>query len=123
VPSGSYKFWSRPIAKAIRPLACCSLLFLLGEPPTTAHAGKPKAKDEETEPSKQRPRLGMTRAQVRKRYGEPDNIHVTSRGETWFYFFNRGHYFIPYYFGAPRTATFYFNGAGFLTDFEYNQEN
>ena len=37
--------------------------------------------------------------------------------------FNRGHYFIPYYFGKPRTGTFHFNEAGILTDFEYNQEN
>jgi hypothetical protein len=46
-------------------------------------------------------------------------IHVSSRAEIWFYFFNRGLYFIPYYLGKPRTATFNFTEAGILTDFEY----
>ena len=77
---------------------------------------------EETEPSKVRPHRGMTKAQVRRAYGDPDNMHVTSRGETWSYFFNRGHYFIPYYMGKPRTGTFNFNENGILTDFDYNQE-
>jgi hypothetical protein len=36
-------------------------------------------------------------------HGDPDDIHVTSRREIWSRFFNRGHYFIPYYFGNPRT--------------------
>lgn len=81
------------------------------------------AEQEPSEPSKIRPHRGMTRLQVRKIYGDPDNQQVTSRGETWFYFFNAGHYFIPYYFGKPRTATFHFNEAGVLTDFEYNQED
>lgn len=79
--------------------------------------------NEETEPSKIRPRRGMTRRQIRKLYGDPDNQQITSSGETWFYFFNRGHYFIPYYYGKPRTGTFHFNEAGVLTDFEYNQED
>ncbi len=65
----------------------------------------------------------MTRRQIRKLYGDPDNQQITSSGETWFYFFNRGHYFIPYYYGKPRTGTFHFNEAGVLTDFEYNQED
>jgi outer membrane protein assembly factor BamE (lipoprotein component of BamABCDE complex) len=81
-----------------------------------------KAERRTTEPSKRRPHRGMTKTQVRKWYGEPNDIRVTSRGETWFYFFNRGHYFIPYYFGKPRTGTFLFNGAGILTDFDYNQD-
>ena len=70
-----------------------------------------------------RPHRGMTRAQVRKIYGDPDNQQVTSRGETWFYFFNKGHYWIPYYFGKPRTSTFHFDEDGILTEFEYNQED
>lgn len=108
----------------IRCVALSVSLLLIGWP--TAYAGKPKStkpKDEESEPSKRRPHHGMTKAQVRKWYGEPDDIRVTSRGETWSYFFNRGHYFIPYYFGKPRTGTFHFSRAGILTDFEYNQED
>lgn len=79
--------------------------------------------DEETEPSKVRPHLGMTKRQIRKLYGDPDDTHVTANGETWFYFFNKGHYWIPYYYGKPRTGTFHFNENGILTDFEYNQED
>jgi outer membrane protein assembly factor BamE (lipoprotein component of BamABCDE complex) len=109
-----------------RLLVLVASLLILSLPVGTVHAGKPKAskpKDEETEPSKRRPHRGMTKAQVRKTYGDPDNQQVTSRGETWFYFFNKGHYFIPYYFGKPRTSTFHFNEAGILTEFEYNQED
>lgn len=113
-----------------RPLlvACASALALsMTSMPT--HAGNPKQKPkpapgrEQTEPSKIRPHRGMSKAQVRKLYGEPDNRHVSSRGETWSYFFNAGHYWIPYYFGKPRTGTFIFNEAGVLTEFEYNQED
>lgn len=85
---------------------------------------RPKASaHEETEPSKVRPHRGMSKAQVRKLYGEPNNRHVTSHGETWSYFFNAGHYWIPYYFGKPRTGTFIFSERGMLTNFEYNQED
>ncbi len=95
-------------------------------------AGSPKQKPkprpkapahEETEPSKVRPHRGMTTRQIRKLYGDPDNRQVTSRGETWFYFFNAGHYWIPYYFGKARTGTFHFNESGILTEFEYNHED
>ncbi|PYJ09695.1 MAG: hypothetical protein DMF06_09025 [Verrucomicrobia bacterium] len=92
----------------------------------TVNAGKPKPTkqtNEETEPSKRRPYRGMTKAKVRQWDGETNNIHVTSRGEIWFYLFNRGHYFIPYYFGKPRTASFHFNGASILTECEYSQED
>ncbi len=104
----------------------CSLVFIASHV-TTAHAGEPKPKPtpghEESEPSKVRPHRGMSKAQVRKLYGNADNQQVTSRGETWFYFFNSGHYWIPYYFGKARTGTFHFSEAGVLTDFEYNQED
>ncbi|MEY2509453.1 MAG: hypothetical protein QOE26_216 [Verrucomicrobiota bacterium] len=101
-------------------------LVLSGGFASAIHAGKPKQtqpKDEATEPSKRRPHRGMAKAEIHKWYGDADDIRVSSHGEIWFYFFNRGHYFIPYYFGKPRTATFTFNRAGILTDFEYNQEN
>lgn len=100
-------------------------LLLSGGFIASLQAGKPKPtrpKDEATEPSKRRPHRGMTKAQVHKWYGDADDIRVSSRSEVWSYFFNRGHYFIPYYFGKPRTGTFTFNAAGILTDFEYNQE-
>jgi outer membrane protein assembly factor BamE (lipoprotein component of BamABCDE complex) len=106
-------------------LLSCALLVVAAP---AALAGKPQPKPkapahQETEPSKVRPHRGMTKAQVRKLYGHPDNQQVTSRGETWSYFFNAGHYWIPYYFGKPRTGAFHFNEAGILTDFEYNHED
>jgi outer membrane protein assembly factor BamE (lipoprotein component of BamABCDE complex) len=116
-------------------LLLCVSLCLTGCPTTDTppkgqrHAASTRSSssrspaNEETEPSKVRPHRGMTRSQVRKLYGDPDNQQVTSRGETWFYFFNKGHYWIPYYFGKPRTSTFHFNENGILTDFEYNQED
>jgi outer membrane protein assembly factor BamE (lipoprotein component of BamABCDE complex) len=94
-----------------------------GHKTAAASGSARRGADEESEPSKIRPHRGMTRGQVRKLYGDPDDQRVTSNGETWFYFFNRGHYFIPYYFGKARTATFHFNESGILTEFEYNQED
>lgn len=118
----------------VLPLFILSLL-LTGCPATDSQTPAPhrsasthgsatrSAGNEETEPSKIRPHRGMTKSQIRKLYGDPDNQRVTSSGETWSYFFNKGHYFIPYYFGKPRTGTFHFNEAGILTDFDYNQED
>jgi hypothetical protein len=71
------------------------------------------------EPSEVPPHRGMTEAQVRKLYGDPDNQRGDAQGVTWFYFFNRAYYFIPFYYAKPRTAWFRFNEAGVLVDFRY----
>jgi hypothetical protein len=63
----------------------------------------------------------MTQAQVLKQYGDPEHKRGAAAGETWFYFFNRGAYFIPFYYARPRTAWFRFNEAGILIDFRYTQ--
>jgi outer membrane protein assembly factor BamE (lipoprotein component of BamABCDE complex) len=76
--------------------------------------------EDTVEPSETPPHRGMTRTQVRKLYGDPDNVRGEPAGETWFYFFNRMNYFIPFYYAKPRTAMFHFNGAGILTDFQYS---
>ena len=77
--------------------------------------------EDTVEPSEVPPHRGMKRADVRKLYGDPDNVRGEPAGETWFYFFNRKNYFIPFYYAKPRTAVFHFNGAGVLTDFQYSQ--
>lgn len=85
---------------------------------TTAAA--PRTEDT-VEPSEVPPHRGMSIAQVRKLYGDPDNVRGEPAGETWFYFFNRKNYFIPFYYAKPRTAVFHFNSAGILTAFQYSQ--
>jgi outer membrane protein assembly factor BamE (lipoprotein component of BamABCDE complex) len=77
--------------------------------------------EDTVEPSQVPPRRGMSMAQVRKLYGEPDNQRGDPSGMTWYYFFNRAMYFIPFYYAKPRTAIFHFNEAGVLVDFHYTQ--
>lgn len=48
------------------------------------NAGDEATVDDENKP----PRLGMTKSQVRARYGEPDSVYVTPNGEAWSYSFN-----------------------------------
>lgn len=52
--------------------------------------------------AKRPPRLGMTKAQVRERYGDPSHVSSTPRGETWAYSFGNfeGSDFIPFYGGV-----------------------
>jgi outer membrane protein assembly factor BamE (lipoprotein component of BamABCDE complex) len=82
---------------------------------TTKHEEKSESRDT-------KPHLGMTRSQVRARYGDPDRVSQSGRGEVWHYWFNKGHAFIPYNYGYhARTADFVFNADGVLTDFNYNE--
>ena len=101
-------------------------LLLIDWPTATVHAGKPKAtppNDEETEPSKRRSHHGMPKAQVHKWGDEPDDIHVTSRAETWSYFFGRAivlsHLTSRNRVWAPSIS----NEAGILTGFEDNEQD
>jgi hypothetical protein len=47
-------------------------------------------------------------------------ISVGTPGQTGLV--NRGHHFLSYYFGKPRTATFTSNATTILTAVEYNKE-
>ena len=42
--------------------------------------------------------IGMTKDDVRAKYGEPGSITLTSNGEQWYYD-NRGQAYIPFNFG------------------------
>jgi outer membrane protein assembly factor BamE (lipoprotein component of BamABCDE complex) len=93
------------------------------ETPLPARPGiaAPRTQDTTVEPSEVPPHRGMSKAQVRKLYGDPDNVRADPAGETWFYFFNRKLYMIPFYYARPRTAMLRFNAAGILIDFRYSQ--
>jgi len=59
------------------------------------------ARFERTAPRKPRDiklEVGMTRDEVREKYGNPGAITQTSNGEQWYYD-NRGEAFIPFNFG------------------------
>jgi hypothetical protein len=90
-------------------VALCLCLLLSGGFASGVRANKPKQtqpKDEATEPSKRRPHRGMTKRRSTNGMATRMTFASIQGGEVWFYFFNRGHYFIPYYFGQPRTGTF-----------------
>jgi len=67
------------------------------------------------------PRLGMTKAQVQKMYGDPDRRTFTSRGEVWIYWLNRPALISlsPSY--QTKTAGFIFDGQGILQDFHFTE--
>ena len=75
------------------------------------------------------PRVGMTKEQVRARYGRPFSVSVTSRGETWAYVFNNfdGTAFIPFYgeiheqFKKRNSSTIFFGANGRVKEFSWNQ--
>ena len=79
------------------------------DPGTTSPAPKPAPAKGKPAPQKEDgsrpPRMGMTKEEVRARYGRPMNVSMSSRGETWSYLFNaiEGQDFIPFY-GAVHNA-------------------
>lgn len=86
---------------------------------------------EEQEAGATPPSIGMTKAQVRAKYGTPVNIAVTGRGEVWSYVFNNwdSRSLIPYY-GAVHNAlkqrhsgVVHFDASGRVRDFTWNQSN
>jgi hypothetical protein len=67
------------------------------------------------------PRLGMSRSQVVRLYGEPDFVSATPRGETWTYRFDTWKFAVPYYSMAAKikTGTVTFNGSGRVADYQW----
>lgn len=92
--------------------------------PATGNS-KPAAQEEDrTRP----PRLGMTKEQVRARYGRPVSVSTSSRGESWSYVVDAfdGTDFIPFY-GSVHSAVrkrhggvIFFDGNGRVKDFNWN---
>ena len=69
------------------------------------------------------PKIGMTREQVRARYGEPKFTHTSPRGEIWNYTFDMWKMRIPYYNMAAKmkTGTVTFNESGRVSDYQWGQ--
>lgn len=76
------------------------------------------------------PTKGMTKAQVRARYGKPLSVTQTGSGETWFYAFDRlgmGHAIIPLYAAIHahttrnRSAHIIFDDSGRVKNFVWNE--
>ena len=102
---------------------------------TTSPAPKPapaKSKPASQNEDKTRPpRLGMTKEQVRARYGRPVNVSTSSRGESWSYVINGfdGTAFIPFYGGVHDAlrkrhgGVIFFDGNGRVKDFNWNESD
>ena len=88
--------------------------------------GKPAShKDDGSTP----PRVGMTKEQVRAKYGRPVSVSVSSRGECWAYAFNNfdGTEIIPFYgsvhaaFKKRNSSVIFFDANGRVRDFNWNE--
>jgi outer membrane protein assembly factor BamE (lipoprotein component of BamABCDE complex) len=94
-------------------LAICFLLVAIGCASTP---------DDPNAPRPRRPRdikleVGMTKDDVREKYGDPNSITQTSNGEQWYYD-NRGEAYIPFHFGYRyKFRSFLFGSDGRLKAF------
>lgn len=101
-------------------------------PGTTSPAPKPAPAKSNPAPQKEDgsrpPRMGMTKEEVRARYGRPTNVSSSSRGEMWHYMFDavKGEDFIPFY-GAihshlrqRRAGLVIFGADGRVKDYQWN---
>ncbi len=105
------------------------------DPGTTAPSPKPapaKAKAAPKNEDRTRPpRLGMTKEQVRARYGRPVNVSTSSRGESWSYVIDGfdGTAFIPFYGGVHDAlrkrhgGVIIFDSNGRVKDFNWNESD
>lgn len=92
-------------------------------PPSTPQSRTPKqAVDESEKP----PFIGMTKAQVTARYGEPKRRTVTDEGEQWVYLLNfgevMGRALIPFNFSPTpiRTGVIIFGADGRVKKFNWD---
>jgi outer membrane protein assembly factor BamE (lipoprotein component of BamABCDE complex) len=94
----------------------------------TAHArAENSSENEQVKP----PHMGMTKAQVRERYGRPVSINSTSSGEVWFYMIDRWDFrgAIPGYgiyhnlTKKNRSATISFGPNGRVRDYSWNENS
>jgi hypothetical protein len=68
------------------------------------------------------PALGMSRAQIRAFYGEPDSVDRSGCCEVWTYTFNTVRVYVPDKFiDRARNAVFVFGHSGLLKDYGYNE--
>lgn len=62
---------------------------------------------------------GMTKAQVRKMYGDPDHTSGGSQGETWTYVHDKAKAFLPFV-GGPKIITVTFGKGGKVVEYNIN---
>ena len=94
-------------------------------PATSSSTRQPAKKDD----GSRLPSVGMTKEQVRARYGRPTNISSSAHGEVWMYVFNNldGGDFIPFYGGIHAAmkkrhgGSIIFGGDGRVKDFNWNE--
>jgi outer membrane protein assembly factor BamE (lipoprotein component of BamABCDE complex) len=98
-------------------LSCC-IGVLLSACATTAPTAASRS-ESSPEPSEQKIRTGMTKAQVRQIWGEPSGIDESPRGEVWVYGNSHMKRMIPYAgaFLNVNTSKVLFNSAGRVVDF------
>ena len=118
--------------KAIIPKVSALLLVMaamVSASPTPTPAGKsqprrPSAK--KVDESDKAPFIGMTKAQVLARYGNPNNKTSTEQGETWVYILNMGQFIgkhmIPFFFSTQtlRTGSLAFGQDGRVKTFRWD---
>ena len=113
------------IAAASLLAACETSSTSPGPKPAPAKAKPAPQNEDRTRP----PRLGMSKEQVRARYGRPVNVSSSSRGESWSYVIDGfdGTAFIPFY-GPVHNAVrkrhggvIFFDANGRVKDFTWNE--
>lgn len=81
-----------------------------------------KSKQSEKRSSKEAPKIGMSKREVRSIYGEPSSISSSPNGEVWNYGSRiRGRDFIPFYgaFAKHEVGYIAFNSAGRVKDYSW----
>ena len=109
-----------------------AFLITACDPGTSSHSPKPAPAKGKPSPQKEDgsnpPRMGMSKEEVRARYGRPVNVSMSSRGEAWSYVFNAfdGTAFIPFYgpvhdaVRQRRGGVIFFGANGRVKDFNWN---
>ena len=118
-------------------LAAIAAASLLAACETGSTSPGPKPAPAKVKPAPQNedrtrpPRLGMSKEQVRARYGRPVSVSTSSRGESWSYVVDAfdGTDFIPFY-GSVHSAVrkrhggvIIFDGNGRVKDFNWNESD
>ena len=110
---------------AISLLAACETGSTSPSPKPAPAQGKPAPQKQDVS---RPPHMGMSREEVRARYGRPMNVSTSSRGEAWTYMFDAfdGTAFIPFYgpvhnaVRQRRGGVIFFNANGRVKDFNWN---
>ena len=123
-PSKSSASWMSLILASVLFAGCAENPQPQARASSTGRRQSPSRDDGSTPPS-----VGMSKEQVRARYGRPTNISSSAHGEVWMYVFNNldGGDFIPFYGEIHRAmkkrhgGSIIFGGDGRVKDFNWNE--